>query len=325
MTTSSSTKNHAVPTDRLNYKGDLAPIITSIGNAYNIGMIQGFSVIEVGYEDCNVLIETHQGKYVAKMFNKTRTSEKVERNMMIVREVIKAGVHHPRLILTAHGDDIFTTQGITLTLMEFIRGKTFLELDRAPTAGERRAILEQAARINRIDITPAYMFDSWAIPHIHAMYERVRQYIDPSDLLLVERVLARYDAIPLSKLPKAFVHGDLTKANIIKADDGQLYSIDFSGANQYPRIQELAVIIANLLYEPGDKQTLKNKCDVVACEYGKFTTLTEDELRYLPDYALAGVAMEFMGAHQEKYSNNIHTPETEYWLRLGRDGLRAAV
>lgn len=45
----------------------------------------------------------------------------------------------------------------------------------------------------------------------------------------------------------------------------------------------------------------------------------------LPDYTLAGVTMEFMGAHQEKYINGIDTAETRYWLKLGRDGLRAAI
>jgi len=32
--------------------------------------------------------------------------------------------------------------------------------------------------------------------------------------------------------------------------------------------------------------------------------------------------MEFMGAHQEKYINGNDTEETDYWLSLGREGLR---
>ena len=34
-----------------------------------------------------------------------------------------------------------------------------------------------------------------------------------------------------------------------------------------------------------------------------------------------GVAMEFMGSYQEKYINGNDTNETEYWLKLGREGL----
>ena len=39
-------------------------------------------------------------------------------------------------------------------------------------------------------------------------------------------------------------------------------------------------------------------------------------------YALAGVAMEFMGSHQEKFIKGNVTEETDYWLNLGRTGLR---
>ncbi len=39
------------------------------------------------------------------------------------------------------------------------------------------------------------------------------------------------------------------EGNTIKGDDGKIYIIDFSVANWYPRIQELAVMAANLLHE----------------------------------------------------------------------------
>jgi len=32
--------------------------------------------------------------------------------------------------------------------------------------------------------------------------------------------------------------------------------------------------------------------------------------------------MEFMGGHQEKFIKGNATEETEYWLNLGRSGLR---
>ena len=50
--------------------------------------------------------------------------------------------------------------------------------------------------------------------------------------------------------------------------------------------------------------------------------LTAGERRHLYTYALAGVVMEFMGSHQEKYINGNDTEETQYWLNLGRQGLR---
>lgn len=311
------------PADRLNYTGDLTPVIERVCETYGVGQLSASSIVEVGYEDCNVVIETDQAKFVAKMFAKTRTPVDITRYATTMEKVVQAGVHHPELLTTDTGETTYSDSGVTLVLMRFVEGKSFLELDRSPSAEERKAVLEQAATVNSIDYEPPYLFDSWAIPNIHAMLEKVEQYIAPEDLPLVEQAIAGYDAIPTDDLPHCFVHGDFTKANVIKGEDGKIYILDFSVANRYPRIQELAVIVANLLHDDGE-ETLEQKCKRVADEYSEFNPLNDQERKHLPAYALAGIAMEFMGAHQEKYINGNDTEETDYWLSLGREGLRKA-
>lgn len=313
------------PTDRLAYSGDLEPVIDRLCAAYEVGTPIGSSVIEVGYEDCNVVLETDQDKYLAKMFAKTRSTEDIARYATTMQKVVEAGVNHPELLTTSSGEVTYTDSGITLVLMRFIEGKTFFELDRAPDAEERKVVLEQAAKVNSIDYKPTYLFDSWAIPNIRAMFDKVRQFIEPDDLKLVEQAMAHYEAIPVDDLPHCFVHGDFTKTNVLKGDDGKIYILDFSVANWCPRIQELSVIAANLLHDSGDTSSLEERCSKVADEYGRYNTLTDEERRHLPAYALAGVAMEFMGAHQEKHLNGNDTDETDYWLNLGREGLRKAL
>jgi Ser/Thr protein kinase RdoA (MazF antagonist) len=196
-----------------------------------------------------------------------------------------------------------------------------LDLDRAPTPDERVEILRQAALVSKIEYKPPYIYDTWAVSNIHDMFESVQSYIASEDLPLVEEVIKRYDRIPLQKLPQTFVHGDFTKANVMKGEDGNIYILDFSVSNWYPRIQELAVITANLLHDT--TTTLRDRVETVIKKYAQFVVLTDAEKQYLYDYALAGVAMEFMGAYQEKYIHGNDTEETDYWLRLGRDGLRS--
>lgn len=310
--------------DRLSYSGDLQPVIERLCVAYDVGTPAGSSVIEVGYEDCNLVLETDQEKYLAKMFAKTRTAEDIARYTATMQKVIEAGVNHPELLTTNTGETVYTDSGITLVLMRFVEGRTFFELDRAPDADERKKVIEQAAKVNSIDYKPSYLFDSWAIPNIRAMFDKVRRFIEPDDLSLVQRAMAGYEAIPVDELPQCFVHGDFTKTNVLKGDDGKMYIMDFSVANWYPRIQELAVIAANLTHDDADKQSLKDRCEIVASEYSRFAELEPEEQNHLYAYALAGVAMEFMGAHQEKYINGNNTDETDYWLNLGRKGLRKA-
>jgi len=313
------------PLDRLNYSGELGVVIDRLAGAYEIGTPTNFSVIEIGYEDCNVVIETQNGKYVSKIFSKDRSPEAIARYSTIMEKAVEAGVNHPPLIKIANGEVVYSdsqANGISMVLMKFVEGQTFLELDRAPDAEEQNAVVEQAARVNRIGYQPPYLFDSWAIPNIKSMFERTKQFIEPDDIKLIEQAIAKFGEIPVENLPHCFVHGDFTKANVMKGNDGKIYILDFSVANWYPRIQELAVIAANLLHEDGDSQSLRERTERVIEMYDKLNPLTEDEKKHLYAYALAGVAMEFMGGHQEKFIKGNATEETEYWLNLGRNGLR---
>lgn len=310
------------PTGRIAYTGDLLPLVERLAKFYTIGKPTNYTIVEVGYEDCNVIIDTNQGKFLAKMFAKTRTLDEINRYVDIMQKVIEAGIHHPEL-MKSNDDAIYKDSGVSLVLMRFINGKTFFELDRAPDENERYAIFEQAAKIHAINHEPPYLFDSWAVPNIREMFDKVKQYIESSDKALVERVIDQYTVIPLDELPHSFVHGDLTKANVLKGDDGKIYVLDFSVANRYPRLQELAVIAANLLHT--DNTTLEERCRIASDEYSQFSQLTDSERQYLPAYTLAAMAMEFIGAHQEKFIMGNCSDETDYWLNLGRTGLRQAL
>jgi len=314
------------PTDRLNYTGDLGPVVGRLCKIYKVGDLINFSVIGIGYEDCNVLIETSKGKYVAKIFSKDRNQEAIIRYSTIMEKALEAGVNHPPLIKTGVGEFVFSdshANGISMVLMKFVSGNTFLEFNRAPNQEELQAVIEQAAKVNKINYQPLYLFDSWAIPNIKQMLDRVKQYIQPEDIGLIEQATALYSEIPTEKLPHCFVHGDFTKANVLKGNDGKIYVLDFSVSNWYPRIQELAVIAANLLHDERSSSSLHDRVESILSEYDKLNALTPEEKKYLYAYALAGVAMEFMGAHQEKFVKGNATEETEYWLNLGRNGLRA--
>ncbi|MBN1915498.1 phosphotransferase [Candidatus Dojkabacteria bacterium] len=316
--------NKNTPVDRLSYSGELAPVMDRVCAAYKIGHPIDFSVIETGYEDCNVILKTANNKFVAKIFSKERSREDIIRITTILEKVGETDVNHPSLMKTEN-DEIFYTdsqaKGIYLVLMKFIEGKNFIELGRIPNPDELEMVIEQAVKINCIDYHPQYLFDSWAIPNIKVMFEKVRKYIRSDILGLVEQVIAQYFEIPVDSLPHCFVHGDFTKTNVLKGDDGGIHILDFSVANWYPRIQEISIIVANLLYDKDNPSTLQERIDLVWSKYDKLKPLTEKERKHIYPYALAGTAMEFLGAHQEKYIYGNDTKETDFWMNLGQSGL----
>ena len=101
-----------------------------------------------------------------------------------------------------------------------------------------------------------------------------------------------------------------------------MYILDFSVTNWAPRIQELAIMVENLLFDPHHHISLRENATRVAHEYHQFNPLTQLEHEHLYTYALAGATMEFMGAHQQKYLKGNDTEETAYWLDLGRKTLQ---
>ena len=80
------------PADRLNYSGDLDPVVKRLSGVYQIGDPTDFSVIGVGYEDCNVIVNTSKGKFVAKIFSKIRTPQDITRYTTIMEKAVEAGV-----------------------------------------------------------------------------------------------------------------------------------------------------------------------------------------------------------------------------------------
>ena len=113
----------------------------------------------------------------------------------------------------------------------------------------------------------------------------------------------------------------MINTNLMKDEDSNLFVIDFSVANIYPRIQELAVLACNLLLDASDKMQSERNLQVLLKKYQKNIPLTDRELRSLPTFINLAHAMHLLNANYEKVTNDIVPPENEYWLIQGRLGL----
>jgi Ser/Thr protein kinase RdoA (MazF antagonist) len=126
----------------------------------------------------------------------------------------------------------------------------------------------------------------------------------------------------IETLPHCFVHGDIIKTNLIKDSKGKLLIIDFAVSNYYPRIQELAVLACNVLFDDKDKLVSEKNLEIVLDEYQKTIKLTPEELKKLPDYIKLAHGMHVLSASYEKAFKNNCSRENDYWLEQGRAGLK---
>jgi len=312
--------------ERLNFGGDINEVVDRVVGRYSLGNLEHSELLTVGFQDYNMRTKTSSGEYLFKFFSKDRDQASMKRYVEIMQAVLDAGVSHPLLFKDSEGESLHVDKesGLGLAVLSFIPGKTLYDINRAPTDGELKLIATEAVKINRITYKPTYLFDTWAIPNIRWMYEKTEQFLDEEGKKLAGRAFELYNSIPIDSLPKCFVHGDIIKPNVVVEDNNKLYVIDFAVSNVYPRIQELAVMAANLMF--GDKTPLRERVDKIMSIYLAAGGELEDiEKANLLNYTLPGAAMEFMGGYYEKFIAGQTSDETEYWTQVGLEGLREAL
>lgn len=310
---------------RIDYKHDLSDPLSAVAVDYGLGKYIKHDIIITGYEDLNLVLETENGKFFVKIFAQFRSDDDCKRYIEIMDRALAAGLNHPKLYASAQGELYIVEENdskLRLCVMEYINGQSLYETTESLNDDDARFIVKQAALINQINLHPEPVYDSWAIVNFLAELENTRKYLTPDDKKLVEAAAADFAQINLAELPHCFIHGDLIKTNVMRDRNNALYILDFSVSNYYPRIQELAVLLCNVLFEENDPDRSKQLYQLVIDEYQKYITLTDLELKSLPTYIRAAHAMHIIGATHEKYENHNESDENEYWLNLGRAGLK---
>jgi Ser/Thr protein kinase RdoA (MazF antagonist) len=151
--------------------------------------------------------------------------------------------------------------------------------------------------------------------------ERVK-YLSNEDQKLISPLVHPFQQLNLAVLPHCFVHGDLIKTNIMRDKNNKLYILDFSVANYYPRIQELAVLLCDVLFDKKNLDLYGKVYTQALEEYQKYISLEKIEVDSLPLFAQVAHAMHLLCATYEKKIKNNQTKENGYYINLGRKGLQ---
>ena len=309
---------------RINYRGKLEQISLLICKDYNIGKFVSNKLVMAGYEDFNFALETTKGKYFVKVFANNRKQKECERYINIMLKVIEKGIFFPKLYKSSQGYLHTLKVGgsrLRLCVMEYITGESFYFLRQKPEINEIRAITRQAALINSIKFKPEFIYDSWAITSFLEEFKKKGKYLAKEDLKNINPLVAESKKIMARRLPRCFVHGDMIVTNLMKDKKGKIWIIDFAVANHYPRVQELAILASNVLFDEKDKGKTKRNLEIALEKYQKIIKLTPQELKALPTYIKLAHAMFVLCANYEKMVENNSSEENEYWLAQGRAGL----
>lgn len=310
---------------RIHYQGELSIILKQICQDFELGSHRSHEVVPIGYEDFNLLVVTDRNKYFVKIFAKLRSKEECKQYVETMKSVLQVGVFHPKLFKSNQGYlyEIANNGEIDrLCVMEYIDGKTFYELQIIPTVDEMCFIVKQAALINQMNLKPSFVYDHWAVTSFSEEYKQKGKYLDGQDKKLIEPMVDVYESLVIEKLPHCFVHGDISKTNTMRSMNNNIYIFDFAVSNYYPRIQELAAILADLLFDPKNPNLFLQNYELAITEYSKYILLTSDELKKLPDYIKIAHAMHILLANYDKVIKGNNSAENEHYLSMGRIGLQ---
>lgn len=309
---------------RINYQDSLKTLLSKLCAGFAVGSYQSHTLLPVGYEDCNLAMVTSKGKYFVKIFNKSRSQSECKRYIDVILHVLRLGVAHPKLYESSQGylyESRFGEAIDRACVMEYIDGKMLYEMQRVPTVPEIRFILKQVALIHAVPFKPPFIYDNWAIPSFLEQYEIKKIHLNKEDKNVIDPLTAIFKKLSLKNLPHSFIHGDLTSINVMRANNGKLFLLDFAVANYYPRIIELAVLLSDLFFDYRNQKNLLSAMGFVVSEYQKYNTLTPEEIKILPALLRIGFAMFVICASYEKAQGNM-SDVNEHFLTVGRGGLR---
>ena len=307
--------------ERIGANHEITEICQHICRDFKLGNFLDYKVTLVGYEDFNFALDTNKGRYFVKIFNKDRTDEECHRIVGVLEKALEARVSTPKLFKSNQGR-LYQQNKLRICVMQYISGKDIFSLQTELGKDDIRYLAKQASLINSIDIKPKPIYDSWAITNFPSEFKQKGDKLKPEDLRLVKPLLSAYRNLRIRTLPHCFVHGDIIKTNVMKDEKGKLWIIDFSCANYYPRIQELAVLACDLFFDKNSSEQSNNNLEIALKEYQKIVKLTDRELNSLPAYIKLAHAMHLLRANYEKVANGTTSRENEYYLQLGRAGLR---
>jgi Ser/Thr protein kinase RdoA (MazF antagonist) len=310
--------------ERAGFSGSLRTLATAVADAFNLETVVASSIMRIGYEDCNFSLLTTKGKYFVKVFSTVRTPADCTRIVDVMAQAQERGVSIPSMHASSQGYlHLLKLAGkqYRLCVIDFIPAKDLYSGHIQLTKNDIRELGRQASFINSLPLKPKPIYDSWAIVHFPEEFKKKKMFMPPDDLRLLTPLVEEYARLDIPSLPRAFVHGDIISINVLK-DGKKLWIVDFSVANYYPRIQELAVMACDVLFDKTSKAKSEENLRMALDAYQQTLPLTPRELSALPGYIRLAHGMHLLNSTYELRVNKNTTKLNAYFLALGRAGLK---
>ncbi len=311
--------------DRIDSIENIQTLIEEVLKIYEKPELEKYKILEIGYEDFNVIVETKIDNYFLKIFRNSRDDNEVENMVERIIAATKVGVSTPIVYKNPKTNKYWTEIKIDksrfrLCLMQHINGQDFFSLHQKPNNEELLQIAQIAAQVSKTDYKPTFVYDSWAITSFLQEFEKKEKYLKGKDLKIVREVYDEFSKFDYNALPKSFVHGDMMSTNMLKDKNEKIWLIDFSVSNFTARLNEIIVICGDLGLIINDKEQSVNRLKLVFETWAKLVDATKFEIESFEMLYKVANAINIMNTNFEIETGNT-SDETMMHLEAGRFGI----
>ncbi len=310
---------------RINLDFPLEVLAKKVCTAYSLGEFFNCKIITTGYEDFNFILNTASGKFVVKIFSKSRTFA-IAKNLLNRLEVAyNNGISCPKIIKTKANKNLlslkFNKIKFNLFVMEYIDGEDFFAQNAELEINELEFVAKELAKLNSIDYNPPFIYDQWAIINFEKEYNKNIHFLDNNIKPLINKAYSLFKSIKFDKLSYGFVHGDIIKTNIIKRHDKKLFLIDFSVSNFQPKIVDIAISVCELCTNKNKKQTQLRTQKFIE-SYESISPLNNYDKECLKIFMICHEALSVLETTREKIAENNNSHENNMFYENSLNDLK---
>ncbi len=297
--------------DRLKYSGNLLPVIKRACEYFEIGDLLQYDKFTLGFKDYSLHLKTSGGEWVLKIFSKDTKSSEINRYINIIKLVTDSNIKHPELKKSKDDSYIYYDKKtkMYMNMVAYIPG-TLLYDTKKLSPKVINNIMTEVVKINELNINPQPIFDMWQVANLNWLFNQTMHVLNPAVKAKIDSVLKIYLDIE-NKLPTCFIHGDITRTNVIVGKDNSIHILDFGASGIYPRLHEISIIAAHLIAD-GDKSLQSCVNQVVNAYIKKGGHLTTYERSSVINYTLAILAAKYL-CNIYKIDETNETKEMVYW------------
>lgn len=306
---------------RINLDIPLETLSNVVCDKYKLGKFIDNAVIKIGYEDYNYILTTEKGKFVVKVFLKSRTEDECQNLADRATIPYENNILCPK-IYKINRKNLFVTKikntTYRLIVMDYIDGKDFFSLKSLPNNKELKFIGQELAKLNQLQYKPEFVYDSCAIINFSIEFDKHKHILASKERTKLAEVVKELNTCDFTKLKHSFVHGDIIPTNIIKHSSGKIYFIDFSVSNYLPRIIDLAVAIGDLCLDLNDIKKSKKRTTLLLNAYQTIDKLSNYEKDCLKTFLKAHQATSILFHLRENKIEGFNSEENKYYIDNSR-------